>query len=137
MPVPVQSWVERRTLFQISTAGASMAVALTVLLGWITNSDALTRIFSNSIAMNPMTAICLLAVSIALLLRSPGTRSMFFGLSALAIIIGMTKLVQFALGYTEGIDQLLFVNEAVRVAGSEPNRMAPNTAFAMGRLGLA
>ncbi|HEU4704219.1 MAG TPA: ATP-binding protein [Sphingomicrobium sp.] len=136
MPPAPRHKPEVLTAFQLMALIVSIAVAATVMLGWITGSPALTRILSRSIAMNPMTAIAILLVSAGLFLRAPGHSAKVVWLGALAAAIGIAKLVQLAIGYPFGIDQLLFAGQLEGIAGSAPNRMAPNTALALSTIGL-
>ncbi|MEA3066873.1 MAG: two-component system, sensor histidine kinase and response regulator, partial [Sphingomonadales bacterium] len=123
------------TPLQLLACISAAAIASTVLFGWATDNASLTRILPSSIAMNPMTAVCLLAMSWAILLRSPRTAGLFYALAAAAILVGSTKLLQLALGVPDGIDQLLFGDRLASVRGAH-NRMAPNTAFALAALGI-
>jgi signal transduction histidine kinase/CheY-like chemotaxis protein/HPt (histidine-containing phosphotransfer) domain-containing protein len=123
------------TPLQLFACISAAAIASTVLFGWATDNASMTKVFSSSIAMNPMTGVCLLAMSWAILLRSPRTAGLFYALAAAAILVGSTKLLQLALGVPGGIDQLLFADRLAGVQGAQ-NRMAPNTAFALATLGL-
>ena len=63
------------TLFQYLAAIIGAAIAATVLTGWSIGSASLTRILAGSIAMNPMTAVSILVISLALMLRGPAHSS--------------------------------------------------------------
>ena len=123
------------TLLQLLASISTGVIALTVLFGWATDNASLARVFSSSIAMNPMTGVCLLATSWAILLRSPRTAGLFYALAAATIFIATAKLLQLAMGVPGTIDQLLFSDRLASVPGTQ-DRMAPNTAFALATLGI-
>jgi PAS domain S-box-containing protein len=115
-------------------ASFSAVIAILVLAGWFFGIDALTRVVPRSIAMNPVTAAVVLLLSLGIVCPFPrGVRL----LAGVAILVGTTKLTQFFLGTSGGIDQIFFADQLGRVAGAPPNRMAPNTAFALAVLGWA
>ncbi|HXI11633.1 MAG TPA: diguanylate cyclase [Thermoanaerobaculia bacterium] len=93
------------------------------------------------VAMNPMTAIGLILVSISLLLsheRLEGIRSAWATLcAALVILIGSLRLGEIGLGWTTGIDQLLFTGRLGVDGTGLPNHIAPNTALNFILLGSA
>jgi PAS domain S-box-containing protein len=113
----------------------SAAIAALVLAGWALNIDALTRVLPGAIAMNPATAVAVLALALGLACRSRRCMPAVRGLAGLAIVVGSIKFTTFVLGMPRGIDQILFADQLGRVAGAPPNRMAPNTAFALALLG--
>ena len=127
---------EATTHFQYLAAIASAAIAATVLTGWSIGSASLTQVLAGSIAMNPMTAVCILAISLALVLRGPAHSSKVRLIGSLVAFVGITKLLQFAAGQPTGIDQLLFTERLAEMASAAPNRIAPNTALAIAAIGL-
>ncbi|HEU5285502.1 MAG TPA: PAS domain-containing protein, partial [Sphingomicrobium sp.] len=136
MPASPRENPDALTAFQLFAVTAATAVAASVLLGWITGTPALTKILSGSIAMNPMTAVGIMMVSGGVLLRARTHSAKVVWLGGLAALIGIAKLSQLAIGYPVGIDQLMFADQLGAMAGSPPNRMAPNTAFALAMIGL-
>lgn len=125
------------TPFQYLTAIMCAAIATTVLAGWSVGNQRMTQILAGSIAMNPMTAVSILAISAALVLRGPGHAASVRALGGLVALIGIGKLLQLAIGQPSGgIDQLLFSDQLAAMAGATPNRMAPNTAVAITAIGL-
>jgi signal transduction histidine kinase/CheY-like chemotaxis protein/HPt (histidine-containing phosphotransfer) domain-containing protein len=130
---PTPQTFARLRLFACIT---SVAIALAVLFGWATHNHGLARLFAPSNAVNPMTCLGLLAISWAMVLRTPRTAPSFYALSTAALVIGATKLLQLALGNPGGIDQLLFADQLGSTAGVPHNQMAPNTAFALVILGV-
>lgn len=108
-----------------------------VLLGWATGYVELTRLVPGFSAMNPMTAVSLVALSVALVLRPRVDGPSVRVLASIPLAIGAAKLAQLALGTVTGIDQLLFGNQLGRLADVPSNRMAPNTAVALALLGIS
>jgi signal transduction histidine kinase/CheY-like chemotaxis protein len=127
---------EAITPFQALAVIACAAIAATVLIGWTVGSQAMTRVLAGSIAMNPMTAVSILAISGALILRGPAHARKVGLIGGIVAFIGIAKLLQLATGQPSGIDQLLFADQLAQMAGTAPNRMAPNTAFAISAIGI-
>jgi signal transduction histidine kinase/ActR/RegA family two-component response regulator len=118
-----------------------IAIAVLVLVGWIFSIELLKRGASDFVAMNPMTALSLIAAGTSLLiLRKEGTTNVALKriaqLAACAVaIVGMTKLVGIFANSDFAFDQWLFKSELANEA--VPNRMAPNSALALLLCGLA
>ena len=122
---------------RLTAASFATAVGLVVLSGWASGHDSLTRLIPGLSAMNPVTALSLILAGAALGFR-PRERAYWVRfLAGLVALIGTAKLAQLAFGMPVGIDQLLFGGELGRAADLPPNRMAPNTAFALLLLGVA
>ncbi|MDB5299268.1 MAG: domain S-box [Phycisphaerales bacterium] len=86
-------------------------------------------------SMNPVTAVCMLLASVALVLRvrpsgGRAARSVAAGCAAAVVIVGVLKLVSFG-GPSVPVDRLLF---PAKIAG---NMMAPNTALCFVLIGCA
>lgn len=111
-----------------------VAVAITsalVLAGWALDVPALQG-FGGSIDMNPATAACFVACSVALLLRAAGgrwRRRAALLLAGLVVLVGAARILGYALGAEIGIDELLTEGTS--------NRMALNTAIGFACIGLA
>ncbi|CAN5820453.1 hypothetical protein BH23GEM9_BH23GEM9_15850 [soil metagenome] len=118
------------------TAAVVAALGFVVLAGWLMGSDLLTSLgHPNRIAMNPLTAVCFIAVSISLWLRHGRSAAAGMGTasrqtvrataSALALFVilaaGLT-LVDNAVASLPALDRVLFADRLGE------NRMAPNTA---------
>ena len=114
-----------------------------VLFGWLFMIEGLKRVGPSFVAMNPMTAIALLAAGSALLLlRSDGTRTGWSKhlarvLALSVVIVGCLKLYSLLGGADLRIDQWLFSRELATAGTTLPNRMAPNTAFNFLLAGMA
>ncbi|HEX9954978.1 MAG TPA: ATP-binding protein [Allosphingosinicella sp.] len=108
-----------------------------MLTGWASGHLELTRVIAGLSAMNPMTAVSLAALAVALVLRPRLDATIIRTLCAVAIAIGTAKLVQLVAGWPWGVDQLLFDSKLGGLVDVPPNRMAPNTAFALALTGIA
>ena len=109
-------------------------IALAALLGWVLGDESLKRVIPGFAAMNPVTALCLLAggAALALLQRQAIVSKVLAGL---IIAVVLAKLLHLA-GAGPAVDQLLFTSRLGGGAGP-PSRMAPNTAVALGLVGAA
>ncbi|MEO5794070.1 MAG: GGDEF domain-containing protein [Rhodoferax sp.] len=108
-------------------------VGTLALLGWLLGIDGLTRIAPNFVAMNPVTALCTMASSAALLISHaplPYARALRTSLllSAAAGLCAALKLLEIAFDWQLGVDTWISHAQLDAAAGM-PNRMAPNTAL--------
>jgi signal transduction histidine kinase/DNA-binding response OmpR family regulator len=124
---------------RISLAAAALAAAigLVVLMGWWSGDLKLTRVLPGLTAMNPMTAVALLALAIAVALSGRVAPWWVRAIALPPIAIGGAKLVQLGFGVNLRVDQLLFDDKLALLRDVAPNRMAPNTAIALIMLGLS
>lgn len=112
-----------------------VAIGVLTLFGWALGLEGLTSIRPGLTAMNPMTAVALIAAGLIANLRCRGGSRLPQILSAALVTIGTAKLLEPALGWP-AIDNIFFAGEmSSEVFG--PGRMAPNTAGAFILLGLA
>ncbi|HUF47606.1 MAG TPA: PAS domain S-box protein [Vicinamibacterales bacterium] len=114
-------------------AGLVALAGLAVLLGWVFDVPSLKRPFADSISMKPNTALGLIFSGLALALyqvpkRSLRTDRALQVAAGIAIAIGTLTLVEYLVGMSLGIDQLLFVDDPDAVATEFPGRMARSTA---------
>jgi len=117
-------------------AVSAAVIGLVVLSGWLTGSDALTRIGLDSETMKVNTALGLLAGAVCLVgLMIPGRRARrVAAVTALFVLLdGAAHLCEYVLRVHLGIDQALFHDASTAL---NPGRMAPNTAVALMLLGL-
>ncbi len=135
MSTPVQErrlvWFSRLARW---TAGVATAAGVGVLVGWLLDVELLRGVVHGLVAMNPLTALSVIAAGVALAWRpsAPVTRGKHLAASGCAIFVvavGITTLGGFALGRNPGLDQLLF-----RAKLGE-NRVALNTGFSLLFLG--
>ncbi len=131
---------ETCSVIVLVSAGLPVIIAALVLLGWTFDIVALTNIHPKMVAMNPMTAICLIACGTALSLlwgsaRSSPRRRVGSAIAICAGLVGAAKLASYLCGQDLPLDQILF---ARKLNASTPvNRMAPNTALCFLLLGAA
>lgn len=112
-----------------------IVVGTSGLFGWTFDIALLKSIRPGMTAINPMTAVALLAIGLAVILHRCGRikAGQVLGLGVAAI--GVAKLGAMATGLPS-IDGLLFAGQ-ISAAGSGVGRMAPNTAGALALIGFA
>lgn len=106
-------------------------IAVTVLTGWASGDDDLTRLWLASVSMNPTTALCFLALCVAIPLRRTRywlCQSIAVTMMAAVVLVGALKLIAIVAHLHIGGDTILFASH-LGLGGPHPNRMAPNTAF--------
>ena len=113
-----------------------------VLLGWFSDIEILKRIFPTLVAMNPVTAVGFILLSVSLFFsqsESVGRQTRLIAqiCAGSIAIVGLIKLSEIVFGWTSGVDQLLFAAKLAADATGQPNRMAPNTALNFLLLGSA
>ncbi len=117
------------------SASAVAAIGATALVGWITTASTLRRVFCAETAVNPVTALALVAAATGLALALRRERSSAVARIALGLTIALLGALR--LGVDVGLivgrspDEMLFASQ---LAG---NRMAPNTAIALVGIGAA
>lgn len=133
-PNPLQSRMRAAALF---SGVFSILVGIGVWVGWWAGIESLKRVFPGLIAMNPLTALCLMGGGAALLLEICGCRRLACVLAAVILTVGLLKLGAYIAGFNFPADGWFFrdqlhLNEPVPV-----NRIAPNTALGLVFLGYA
>ena len=130
------------TLERLSRASSLVVIALALmtLAGWWLRLDALTTFRRGGVAMNPVTALALIAAAMALRLqhrawRVPSVRARATAtvriIVGAIIALGLVVLAGYLWGQNPGVDQLVF---GARLRG---NRIAPNTGVSLVLLGVA
>lgn len=103
-----------------------------VLIGWEFDVGAIKRPVPNLVAMNPLTALCFIFLSLATWFKVIYNKYRILGYSLLVLLLSLSAfhLLEFILGIPFNIDQLLF-SEKLQVdsISNLSNRMAPNTAI--------
>jgi PAS domain S-box-containing protein len=127
-----------RKAVDVGSTGGFLLAAL-ALAGWQLDFALLRAPVPGAVEMNPLTAVCLAALSASLWVLSrpqtaAWTRHLAHGLAASVVAIGLLKILCVITGAAFPLDQVLF-RDALRAAAG-PNRMAPNTAAALLLLGL-
>ncbi len=104
-PAPLTDWVRR--CLRVRTLASALAVigALTVLLGWLLNSNLLIRGSSDGLATHPLSALCYLAIALALLGKPhPIKRTLLWSV----FIISVVQLLLYLFSSPVMLDDLLF-----------------------------
>lgn len=120
----------------IVSAICTISAGSLVLLGWSKGIESLKRIEPNLVAMNPVTACCLILSGIAIALHCSRFRRSAVVVGVVVACVGSAKILDLAWGGLP-IDRLLFSSLLDSAPGTQPNRMAPNTAVALVLLGLS
>jgi signal transduction histidine kinase len=105
----------------------SIAIASTVLTGWLLDNAKLKTFITGSIPMNPLTAVGFLILSGCILLLYTRYANMVRILGLVVASIGLVKLLSWLSGVHIPIDQQLFHNQIANQ--HPPSTIAPNTAF--------
>jgi PAS domain S-box-containing protein len=137
-------WLVRRSgAIARGAAFFVLAVGGAVLAGWGTGVTVLVRPAATLPVVTPLTAVCLTALAVALLLVVPSHSSGYrrqasVSLSMAVAAVGAVVLAEYASGSPLGLDTLLFPHE-VRALMSDgvPGRPSPQTAVALVAIGLA
>lgn len=120
--------------------GAVVAVSgISVLCGWIFDIPLLKSIFSGLATMKVNTAIAFTLIGFALLFRKPNNSEVSWPVqicAALAAIIGLFTLAEYALQWDAGIDEL-FIQDHLTAVERYPGRPSHMTAFNFAILGIA
>lgn len=126
---------------QIATAGrwaciGGAAFGALGLLGWMIGSSLLTTVIPGQPPMMPNTAIGILLVGIAGVLRYRRgrlARAASFACACIVVAIGVGTLTEYVLGVNLGIDELVWRTGV----GPSPGRPSPPTAISLALLGAA
>ncbi len=113
--------------------------AITVLVGWVFDINALKRSIEISVAMNPLTAAGFILLGLAILCSSSKNHWINNAgyLVAVVVLVGSAiKLSDVLLRTSFGMDSYLFSTKLVAEAGF-PSRMAPNTALTFFTLSIS
>lgn len=117
-------------------ASCNVAVGAAVLFGWQHGIEFLKRVGPGMVAMNPLTACCLLLCGIAIALHHRKYEALAAAIGVLVATAGLAKLIDFIMGGLP-VDRLLFSNRLDGGPGPLSNGMALNTAIGLFLLGVA
>jgi len=144
------SWDAARGPSRVARAVSlgTAAVAALVLLGWVLDIETLKRVVPGLVAMNPASAVAFAGCALSLWLQSgraagfkPGKsrlrRRLALGCAAVVVAGAVLKLGEIALGWSVGLDRVLFSSRLDDPATGFANRMAPNTALNFALIGSA
>lgn len=131
-------WVKPRAAARISLFATFWAVASgsLVLLGWTVGVEVLKRVDLSFVAMNPLTALCLIISGIAIGLHHSCRPRAAIAVATVLTLIATAKMLDVAFGGLP-VDRVLFSTLLDGPPGSLPNRMAPNSAVSFLFCGLA
>jgi PAS domain S-box-containing protein len=119
-----------------AASGASVAaLGGLVVAGWLTVAVALIQVVPGFPPMQYNTALGFMICGAALLSAALGLRRPTALLGGLAALIGIATLAEYLLHLDLGIDDLL-VETYLLTGVSNPGRMAPNSALALGLIGI-
>ncbi len=112
----------------------AFTVSSLVLCGWTLDVEALKRIFPRLVAMNPVTALAFILLSLSLWFSSsenPGRKARVAAqlCAGIVALVGLLKLTEVLFGRAVGIDQVFFTSKLIDDLTGQPNRMASNTAI--------
>lgn len=129
-------------LFSQVAAVVVMLVGASVLVGWMLNVPVLKSVAPNLVSMVANTALCLLALGIALFLQGasstpPRLSKMAQALAVFVAAIAGLTLLEYMDHRDLGIDQFLFVDDTRTAAADLPGRMAPVTAVSLALCSLS
>lgn len=121
--------------------GICLAVGLVTLAGWFLQEPLLVRLHPDWVPMRFNAALGTALAGLALVARARDRWAVARTLGSLVALVGLGTLLQFVLGNSLGIDQLL-VRDFLAVAGDsasqyEPGRMGPTGAAGLLMLGVA
>jgi signal transduction histidine kinase len=135
---PPSALTERGRQIGALGAAAPILFGLCGLLGWALDNRYLTSIQPDLVAINPLTAICMIlaGASMLLLFRGSGREAPVRAMAAAILGAGAVRLMGFYTPWDIPLDRILF-RDRLKDVPFGPNHMAPNTAFAFLLLGGA
>ena len=127
-----------KTCSKAMAAGACL-LASVVLGGWALDYETLRSLPPMWSHMMPNTAVCLLALAVALWLQEEEGRANRVAIACAwgVAAVGMLTLGEYAFGWELGIDRALFTAAVSQVQVAHPGRMSVNTASCFVLLGAA
>ncbi|MFL6590946.1 MAG: sensor histidine kinase, partial [Chthoniobacterales bacterium] len=120
----------------------AVSIGLIVLVGWAFNADRLTRFDPNFVAMNPATAVLIVAsgIAVALRLSRGASRATVVVAKILAVAVAslaMAQLFEMTGLWDSPVDEVLFPDRLWDARHQIMNRMAPNSALSLVMVGLS
>lgn len=115
-----------------------LAAGILVLTGWLTRSEALTRVFPGFIAMKANTALCFALFGLSsFFISSPNPRAHQLSLLSAAAggLLACLTLLEILFGWSLGIDEFLFIDNLDPTGTASAGQMAPLTALCFSLLG--
>jgi signal transduction histidine kinase len=127
-----REWPSRAAGLVTLLAAVGLGLAVMVMLGWYLRVPELVQLTPDLVAMRFNSALGLALVALALLVPTRWRDVP----AALALLLMMVILLQYATGRSLGVDELL-VDDWAEPAVSEPGRVAVNTAVCVALLAIA
>ena len=127
----------------LACAIATIAIGVTVLVGWAFHIDLLTRLLIGNVHMLPITAMTFVVAGASLWMQrvpreEPGTLSLVArGLALLVLATGLVTLAERLWGLDTALDELLFHDTLARLPYQPVGRMATNSAVSFALAGAA
>jgi PAS domain S-box-containing protein len=115
-----------------------VALGLTVLAGWFSDTPALIQLLPQLPPMTRNAAACFLLCGLALLIAAlKGPRLLVVACAGTVSAVSVLTIVEYVFGVNAGVDELLGPSYII-LRPSSPGRLAPVTAicFALGSIGL-
>jgi diguanylate cyclase (GGDEF)-like protein/PAS domain S-box-containing protein len=136
---PIAGWTSP-TLISKSAAAIAVLIGILVVFGWITGVAQLRALGpSTNAAVNPMTALCFIALGVAMWLltlpNNPRWREMARALALIVMIVGVARMYGLLFGASTGVDELFFSRAMAATGDGRLNRMSANSAFDLAMLG--
>src|SRR3954463_14196166 len=137
-PTEPQSADTRIPPWIVAAPSVASIVAVSVgtlgLIGWTDNIELLKRGVHDIVAMNPTSAVLFVLAGAALRIEAHGLGSKTWaiigrGLSLIVVLVGLTKLLDIAVGWLPNVDEMFFAAKLGTSPDVVPSRMAPNTAL--------
>jgi two-component system, cell cycle sensor histidine kinase and response regulator CckA len=129
--------VSRFKLAAVVASAACIGLGVLVLAGWLFDMPVLKSVHPSFATMKANTAACFLLVGSALFLRNRGRHMLVArALAAVVLLIAALTLLEYATGWSLGIDEALFRDDARR-PNQPPGRMSYATAINFLLLGSA
>ncbi len=116
--------------------GLTSLLGVVVIFGWYTGNVTLIQVLPTFVAMQYNTALGFVATGAAVVAVAMDAPRWARIAGGIAVTIGVLTLVEYVLGVSLGIDELLMEHD-IQVGASNPGRMAPNTAACFTLSGLA
>jgi signal transduction histidine kinase len=127
----------------LACAIATIAIGVTVLVGWTLHVDILTRLLISNVHMLPITAMTFVVAGASLWMQrvprdEPGTLSLVArGLALVVLATGLVTLAERMWGPDTALDELLFHDTLARLPYQPVGRMATNSAVSFALAGAA
>jgi PAS domain S-box-containing protein len=120
---------------------AVVAIGIMVMFGWITDLDFLKRLTSDSVAMNPVSALSFIAAGTALFLSQEKFSNRYLKvvktMASVILVMGALKIFLLLTGIPFPFDQVLFKKDLWEPGNKIMNSIAPNTAINFVLIGWA